>query len=210
MRNNLDLFLAFGLGAGAMFLFDPVSTGRRRALLRDKAVRGIHVAEDAAEVTARDLLNRGKGVVAETRRKIIPHRVSDEVLIERVRSKLGRCVSHPHAIKVTANQGVVTLSGLILQEELKNLISGIERVDGVKEVLNRLEIHNKTENIPALQGGKPRKGERIDLFQDKWSPSTWFLVSLATGSMIFLGSRRELNLNLGERLNWLRDVGRAA
>jgi uncharacterized membrane protein len=52
------------IGAAAMYLLDPESGNRRRALVRDKAVHAAHRATDAAETTARDLRNRTQGVVA--------------------------------------------------------------------------------------------------------------------------------------------------
>src|SRR5207247_7885451 len=39
---------AFGLGAGLMFLLDPDRGRKRRARLRDQAVRAVHAAQDAA------------------------------------------------------------------------------------------------------------------------------------------------------------------
>ena len=56
-----------GLGAAAMYVFDPVSGRRRRALARDKAVSAAHDAAHAVQSTARDLRNRAQGVGAETR-----------------------------------------------------------------------------------------------------------------------------------------------
>jgi hypothetical protein len=58
---------ALGMGALAMYFFDPVSGRRRRALLRDKVVHARHEALDSAEGTAKDLRNRAYGVAAETR-----------------------------------------------------------------------------------------------------------------------------------------------
>jgi hypothetical protein len=56
-----------GIGALAMFMLDPVSGPRRRALARDKAARYGREAVEAVETTARDLRNRAQGVVAEAR-----------------------------------------------------------------------------------------------------------------------------------------------
>src|SRR5687768_4718196 len=47
-----------GVGASAMFLLDPDRGARRRALLRDKAVRAKRKTRDAADATARDIANR--------------------------------------------------------------------------------------------------------------------------------------------------------
>jgi hypothetical protein len=52
----------FGLGALAMFLFDPVSGRRRRTLASDKAASAAHEVAHAAGSKARDLQNRAKGL----------------------------------------------------------------------------------------------------------------------------------------------------
>jgi hypothetical protein len=58
---------AFGLGALAMYFFDPDSGKRRRALLRDQLVHARHEIGDYAEGTTKDLRNRAYGLVAEAR-----------------------------------------------------------------------------------------------------------------------------------------------
>ena len=58
---------ALGIGALAMYFFDPVSGNRRRALLRDQLVHARHEIGDYAEGTAKDLRNRAYGLVAEAR-----------------------------------------------------------------------------------------------------------------------------------------------
>lgn len=55
------------LGAALMYLLDPTGGRRRRALLRDQAMHLAHEAGDAAGMTARDVRNRGQGMLAETR-----------------------------------------------------------------------------------------------------------------------------------------------
>ena len=64
----MDRAVAFlagaGVGAGLMFLLDPQMGRRRRAIARDKAVSLAHQAEDAAEVVARDVTNRARGLAS--------------------------------------------------------------------------------------------------------------------------------------------------
>ena len=50
-----------------MYVFDPERGRRRRALARDKAVHAAHKAGDALGAKSRDLSNRARGLVAETR-----------------------------------------------------------------------------------------------------------------------------------------------
>jgi len=56
-----------GLGAALMYLFDPSGGGRRRALIRDKAVGLSNDASDALGSKGRDLRNRAKGVLHEAK-----------------------------------------------------------------------------------------------------------------------------------------------
>ena len=58
---------ALGIGALAMYFYDPVSGKRRRALLRDQLVHARHEIGDYAEGTTKDLRNRAFGLVAEAR-----------------------------------------------------------------------------------------------------------------------------------------------
>lgn len=56
-----------GVGAGLMYLLDPLEGDRRRALVRDKVVHLLNTASDAAGVTARDVAHRARGLAAEAR-----------------------------------------------------------------------------------------------------------------------------------------------
>ena len=62
----LATIAGFGLGAIAMYVFDPVSGRRRRALARDKVVSAANDAVEAVETRARGLRNRTRGMLAET------------------------------------------------------------------------------------------------------------------------------------------------
>jgi gas vesicle protein len=53
------------IGAFAMFVFDPVSGQRRRALARDKTMSFSNDTAESVRSTARDLGNRAKGMAAE-------------------------------------------------------------------------------------------------------------------------------------------------
>src|SRR3954451_6866138 len=83
-----------GLGAGLMYFLDPDRGRRRRALVRDQLVHALHEIDDAIGVVSRDLDNRSRGALARIR-TLAGRRAGEEVLAERVRSKLGRFVSHP-------------------------------------------------------------------------------------------------------------------
>ncbi|MEZ0227179.1 MAG: BON domain-containing protein, partial [Planctomycetota bacterium] len=118
--------LSVGTGAGLMYLLDPERGRRRRALLRDKAAHGAREVRRALGLASRDLVNRSRGVVAEVRHKIESGDADDDVLIERVRARIGHVASHPHAIHVEAEDGHVTLTGPILADEVVPVVEACE------------------------------------------------------------------------------------
>lgn len=61
------LLVGMLVGAGLMFIFDPVAGRRRRALMRDKAVGLSSDVVDELQGKARHLRNRGYGMYAEAR-----------------------------------------------------------------------------------------------------------------------------------------------
>ncbi|HEV8577796.1 MAG TPA: BON domain-containing protein [Thermoanaerobaculia bacterium] len=154
--------LGAGLGAGLMYLLDPQGGGRRRALARDKAVHLLKKGGETARKTSRDLGNRTKGRLAEARSSLRRVAVDDDILRDRVRSKIGRLVSHPSAIEVAAQDGCVVLSGPVLASEVDPLLSAVNSVKGVCGVENRLDVHEQPGNISALQGEGRRRFTRRD------------------------------------------------
>jgi uncharacterized membrane protein len=186
MNKGLTLAGSLGIGAGLMYLLDPDRGRRRRALLRDQAVHAWHKTGDALSVTAEDLTNRARGLAAETGARLRREDVTDDVLAERVRSKIGRVVSHPRAMEVAVDQGRVTLTGLILADEVDDLLASVASVRGVTDVENRLEAHPTADGIPALQGGRDRPGEAAA----NWPPATRLLVSSAGCALASYGAKR--------------------
>lgn len=185
-----------GLGAGLMYFMDPDRGRRRRALVRDRMAHAINVMGCATNKTARDLSHRVHGIVAEGshifrlfRREEAP----DQALAARVRSKLGRVVSHPHAIEVTVNRGCVTLSGPVLAHEVKELLKCVSKIPGAHEVKNALTPHERANDVPGLQGGRPRVGNRWAFAQTNWSPTARFLACATGGALMgYCLKRRDL------------------
>lgn len=152
MRKTLAGVGGLSIGAALMYLFDPERGTRRRALLRDKFRRVAHSAGEKLDVKSRDAGNRLHGLVARTKslRKTQP--VSDDVVAERVRSRIGHVVSHPGSIDVRVKDGRVILAGPALTRELDPLLAEVERVRGVAGVENRLELHEDPGGVPVLPG----------------------------------------------------------
>jgi uncharacterized membrane protein len=182
------------LGAAAMYLFDPDRGRRRRALARDQLLSAASHLDDAFEATARDLIHRAQGLMAEARSTVSDEEVSDEILVNRIRAKMGRVVLHPRAMKVMAEQGRVTLSGAVLEHEHEDLLQAVRSVQGVVEVEDRLEPHKTADGISALQGGISRSGDRFELMQESWSPAARMLVGTA-GSALALYALKRRNLS---------------
>lgn len=195
MNKGLAFGAGLGLGSGLMFLFDPDRGNRRRALLRDKCVSAARKTGEGFEVTARDLRNRTQGLVTEVQSRFSSEPVQDSVIVERVRAKLGRVVSHPRAVKVSVQNGRATLSGPILTAEVPEVLACVNKVKGVNQVINQLEPHDEPGDHPALQGGLERSGERFDLFQNNWSPTTRLLVGAGVGAASFLLLKRGVMTN---------------
>jgi uncharacterized membrane protein len=173
-----------GLGAGLMYLFDPDRGKRRRALLRDQTIHTVNKAEHNLEAACRDIAHRANGVMCEMTSMFRPDEVSDRVLVERVRSKLGRYCSHPGAIQVAAHDGCVTLAGPILAHEADECLAALCRVRGVGDVEDRLDRHEHADGISALQGGRERPGAEFELMQANWSPAARLLAGAAGGALM--------------------------
>jgi uncharacterized membrane protein len=190
MDKRLAVMSGLGIGAGLMFLLDPERGNRRRSRMRDRLLRVLHQSGDAMGTTSRDLGHRAAGLAAETRARFCREEVTDEVLVARVRSKIGRVVSHPRSIEISADAGRVTLRGPILSAETDALLAAVAAVRGVKGVENQLQPHETAGNVPGLQGGRTRPEPQFDLMQRHWSPSTRLLVGTAGGALALYGASR--------------------
>jgi uncharacterized membrane protein len=183
------LLTGLGVGVGLMYFLDAKRGGRRRALVRDQVTHSLNAGADATAATGRDLAHRAAGAAARVRGTLRRGPVDDVVLVERVRAQLGRWVSHPHAIDVDVASGAVTLRGPILKAEVKRLLKSIERVRGVREVVNALEEHKEAGNVPALQGGST-PAPQADILQREWAPTTRLLVCSTGAALAGLGASR--------------------
>lgn len=191
--DNRTLLAGAGVGAALAFALDPDSGGRRRALMRDKLVRGSRMTGRAIGQTACDLTNRARGIVAATRGRTEAEQVDEHTLVERVRAKLGRACSHPRAIDVEARGGEVTLRGAILARELDDVLAAVGAVRGVTAVMDELKPHESSQGLPSLQGSGRVPGSTFDLLQRRWSPATRALVGLAAvaaGGLVLASANR--------------------
>ena len=187
---SVALLGAAGLGAAVMYFLDPDRGAWRRSRVRDRAVHAGHVAGDAWDTTRRDFGNRARGLAADVRSRVRTDTPTDEVLAARVRAELGRAVSHPGAIEVSAEQGRVMLSGPVLAREADALVRRVLRVRGVVDVDSRLDVHETPGDVPALQGGGMGAVDELELPQENWTPTTRLAAGLAGGALALAAARR--------------------
>jgi len=145
------------LGVGLAYLFDFQNGRRRRARLRDRGFRFLRKAGEALRSRASDLGGRILGLAQKVRHILKEETVDDQVLMERVRSKLGHHVSHAHSLKVEARDGVVTLRGPIATDEIAGLLNHVRRIPGVQAL------------VPLLD---PKRGEGLKSQPDSKSPGS--------------------------------------
>jgi uncharacterized membrane protein len=190
-------------GAGLTYYFDRQSGRRRRAGLRDKMVHLEHVSMRGLRKAGVDLQNRAHGVAAIVQRRLERDEedVPDEILVERVRARMGFVVSHPHAVEVLADDGVVTLRGPILAPEAPALLRRTMRTPGVCGVRDDLEKHESAEGVAALQGGCHRV-HRPELLQENWAPAIRLLAGAGGAAMVLggIGARSGLSKAVGAGL----------
>jgi hypothetical protein len=188
--NITSLLVGAGAGAGLMYLLDPDRGSRRRALVRDQLVRARHLTEDAVDATSRDMRNRARGVVAELRARLVPADVSDDVLQERVRARLGQTIRYARSIETSVADGVVTLRGPVLAEDVARVVRRVGQIPGVQYVDSRLEAHAEPGTVPGLQGARRSSGEVLELMRGRLSPTAQIAAALGGAVLALWGLRR--------------------
>jgi len=130
-----------GLGAGLMFFLDPKSGTRRRAEVRDRSMHGYRTSADYLKRTGTNVANHTRGLVAMASRMTHTAEVpTDDVLLARVRSRIGHLVSDPRAIEVKTDHGLVSLAGKVGVRDAQKVIKTIASIPGVSALENHLAI----------------------------------------------------------------------
>ena len=124
-------------GAFAMFILDPIQGARRRALVRDSLSRTRRTAGQAMGGASRQVADRSRGMAAGVRSARSQEPVDDAVLVERVRSELGRLVDDAGAIQISASNGQIILEGQIDEDKVDRLVEGVRGIPGVQGVIDR-------------------------------------------------------------------------
>lgn len=140
-RNQWTLLSGIGLGAGLMYLLDPAGGRQRRTLVRNKGTQAWSTGSGVVRKTSTHVGNRAKGLAAGVSSRLRREdEVPDEVIVARVRSKMGRYVAQPSLIGVVAEDGRVALTGPVQASEAGPLLGAVQAVKGVQEVDDRLEV----------------------------------------------------------------------
>ena len=171
MANARSIILGAGLGAGVMFLLDPVNGHRRRALVRDQRVHAGRLASRFFAEAWCDLQSRVGGRWHELKARWENEPVAKKVLAERVRAKVGRIVHHAREVTVSVERaGVVVLRGRVAPFEKGALVEAVRRIPGVKSIDDALELGHLDESPP-----------RIPFWRLRPTPTTRLLAAIATG-----------------------------
>ena len=153
---GLSVTMGAGLGVGFTYFCDPDRGHARRKKVSDRASSLIAQGERLVEHKGRSVLNRAEGILSQARSLFHGQEaVSDEVLLERVRSRLGHVVQHPQSISTTVEKGIVRLTGVVAREAKKRVLREIREVPGVLKVEELLTYENRKNGrpIPKLLGG---------------------------------------------------------
>ncbi|HZS37632.1 MAG TPA: BON domain-containing protein [Polyangia bacterium] len=179
LATRASLFLeGLAVGAGLMYTLDPARGRRRRGKLRDQVARGVHEVEERADVAARDLGHRARGLWFDLRSVFAREQADDDVLAERAHARLGHLMAHPRTVELAVHDGRVTLRGKAPAADVERLLAALRAVRGVHDVENQLQPTDEPSRAFA-----PR-------LPFKWSPGARLLTALAAGMTIAYAARR--------------------
>jgi uncharacterized membrane protein/CBS domain-containing protein len=190
MNRSIRLLGALGIGAGLMYILDPDKGRRRRAILRDRALKTSNEAAKKINKRSADLKNRFQGAWFETEKIFERQTPTDEKLEAKIRTRLGRLASHPHAIKTTVENGKLNLSGQILADEEALLLRSVAALRGVREIENKLERYESAEHISSLQGENRVRRRILARKTEKWATGARILAAAAGASLVAFGAKK--------------------
>jgi len=139
MNKPLAALGAAAAGALAMYYLDPELGARRRALLADLVRSGL---PGERRGPARGGLSRRAYL-----RATHADPQTDAELRDRIQSALDRLVSHPRALDVSVDKGVVRLGGRVLASERDGLIAQVQGMPGVQKLINAMSAHQNPQDI---------------------------------------------------------------
>ncbi len=146
MSNFFGKIGALAAGALAMYYLDPQLGGQRRAAFAELLASGLRGNAPQSGTEQRPRLKRR---TYHQLAKADPQ--SDAELRERIRDRLGRLVSHPGALDVHVDNGVVRLSGDVLARERDGLLLQVREMEGVQKLVNAMSAHATPDGVAGLE-----------------------------------------------------------
>ena len=147
MNRPLGTLGAAAAGALAMYYLDPELGAQRRARLAELVQGGLPGGQREAA--------RGRHGRRAYFRPASGDPHSDAELRDRIEDRLGRLVSHPRAIDVRVENGVVRLSGRVLAKERDGLLAQVQEMAGVQRLVNAMSAHDLPQEITGPDAAVP-------------------------------------------------------
>jgi len=139
-RTDAMMMLAgMGLGAMAMYFWDPDRGRARRALKQDQVAGRVRSGGRSLRSAGSTIGDRARGWTAEMRGRMSNELVTDRQLVERVRSELGHHAGSLQHLDVEATGGEVTLRGRASGISPDQVVRVVEHVRGVETVRDELD-----------------------------------------------------------------------
>jgi hypothetical protein len=144
---------AAAAGALAMYYLDPQQGAQRRAAFGDLLASGMPGRNAPRDANGRRVSRRAYHRMA----RIDPQ--ADAQLRDAIRERLGRLVSHPRALDVSVEHGVVRLSGNVLTKERDGLLEQVREMPGVQKLVNATTAHDSPEGV--IEGQQAANSGRV-------------------------------------------------
>ena len=175
-------------GAAVGYLAQSEFGQKRRAAMARSGKKLFERAAQRGKKALQDSEHRLAGLAAHWWANINKEKPLDRVLEERIRSRMGRIVSHPRKIHVVCDHGVAILWGIILEDEASPLIEAVERIPGVTEVVDHLDIATP-DQLPVGPANSLKAAR--DEIRLNWSPSRRLIVGASGAALAVAGLRRK-------------------
>jgi uncharacterized membrane protein len=185
---NWIFFGGIATAAAAAFLLDRKHGNERRVKVARLTQRLVKTVADGTALGVRDTRHRIVGMAKHAWFALGRQQLEDRVLEERIRSRMGRIVSQPHKVRVTSDDGVVTLWGQVSEQEARMLADAVSNMRGVRQLMDHLEVREDAAE-------RAHRGDPVHLARNltvlNWSPSRRLITSLAGVAVATYGWRRQ-------------------
>jgi osmotically-inducible protein OsmY len=135
---------AFGVGTLVMYFADPDRGALRRGLAREQTLARARRVREQVGRTLADTRQRAAGTLRSMVGRWRGGPVSDTVLGERVRARLGLVYAHADAIDLEVRNGCVILRGAVPRDELATVVRTVKWTPGVRLVDDQLHARATT------------------------------------------------------------------